>query len=67
VADNVKCSHGATVSQLDPEEVFYLKSRGLDSSSACNLLTQAFAMEVIEKIPVTSLRKALCQLVSVKT
>ncbi len=59
VADDVKCTHGATVSQLDAEEVFYLQSRGLDRASARNLLIQAFATEVIEQIPVPSLRKML--------
>jgi len=47
IADNVKCSHGATVSQLDDEEVFYLRSRGLDETDARNLLINAFAAEVI--------------------
>ncbi len=59
VADNVKCAHGATVGQLDPEEVFYLQSRGLDRSTAFSLLIQAFAIDVIERIPVPSLRDAL--------
>ena len=42
-ADNVKCSHGATVGQLDPAELFYLRSRGLDESAARALVTFAFA------------------------
>jgi len=66
VADNVKCAHGATVGQLDPEEVFYLQSRGLDRSRACNLLIQAFATEVIERIPVPSLRARLGTSVFIK-
>jgi len=66
VADNVKCTHGATVGQLDPEEVFYLQSRGLDRNSACNLLVQAFATEVIERIPVPSLRDVLAASVLTK-
>jgi Fe-S cluster assembly protein SufD len=61
VADNVKCAHGATVSQLEDEEVFYLQSRGIDSVAARKLLTFAFANEVIEKIPVPSLRTVLTQ------
>lgn len=65
VADNVKCTHGATVGQLDTEEVFYLQSRGLDLASACNLLVQAFAAEVIDQVPVASLGKALSQSVLV--
>lgn len=53
-ADDVKCAHGATVGQLEADELFYLKSRGLDDAVARNLLTYAFAAEVIERIPVKS-------------
>jgi len=67
VADNVKCSHGATVSQLDAEEVFYLQSRGLDQTTAQKLLTYAFAAEVINQIPVVSLRDRLAQQVRMQT
>ncbi len=59
VADNVKCAHGATVSQLDTDEVFYLQSRGIDEASSRKLLTFAFAYEVIDQIPVTSLKAQL--------
>lgn len=62
-ADNVKCSHGATVSQLDAEEIFYLQSRCLDEASARKLLTRAFSAEMIDQIPVDSLRKILSQTV----
>ncbi len=58
-ADDVKCAHGATVGQLDVDEVFYLKSRGLSETAARNLLTYAFGAEVIERIPVASLRQRL--------
>jgi Fe-S cluster assembly protein SufD len=61
VADDVKCAHGATVGQLDSEEVFYLKSRGLSDSVARNLLTYAFAAEIIDRIPVASLKHQLEQ------
>ncbi len=54
-ADNVKCTHGATVSQLDAEEIFYLQSRGLDQESAQQLLVAAFAEEMLGQIPVPSL------------
>lgn len=63
-ADDVKCSHGATIGQLVPDELFYLKSRGLDDRAARELLTQAFALEVIENIPVSSLRARLGAIVS---
>ena len=58
-ADDVKCTHGATVGQLDSEEVFYLRSRGLSETAARNLLTYAFGAEVIDRIPVASLRRHL--------
>jgi Fe-S cluster assembly protein SufD len=58
-ADDVKCAHGATVGQLDVDEVFYLKSRGLSDTAARNLLTYAFGAEVIERIPVASLKHRL--------
>lgn len=54
-ADDVKCAHGATVGQLEADELFYLKSRGLSDRTARNLLTYAFAAQVIERIPVKSL------------
>lgn len=63
VADNVKCAHGATVSQLDTDEVFYLQSRGIDEVRARQLLSYAFAYEVIDQIPVASLKDRLADLV----
>ena len=62
-ADDVKCTHGATVGQLDSDEVFYLQSRGLSELVARNLLTYAFGAEVINRIPVASLRRQLEQTV----
>ena len=58
-ADNVKCSHGATVSQLEDDEIFYLQSRGLDVETAKILLINAFAVEIIDRIPVASIRAKL--------
>ena len=66
-ADDVKCAHGATIGQLDSEEVFYLKSRGLSDSVARNLLTYAFGAEVIERIPIASLKHRLEQMVLEQT
>ena len=63
-ADNVKCAHGATVSQLEDDEIFYLQSRGIDENSARHLLINAFAAEIINKIPVPSLRQNLTQTVN---
>ncbi|OYD99081.1 Fe-S cluster assembly protein SufD [Nostoc sp. 'Peltigera membranacea cyanobiont' 213] len=63
-ADNVKCAHGATVSQLEDDEIFYLQSRGIDENDARKLLINAFAAEVINKIPVSSLREILLNTVN---
>jgi Fe-S cluster assembly protein SufD len=56
LADDVKCAHGVSVGQLDAESVFYLQSRGVDTETARNMLTFAFANEMIEKIGLDSLR-----------
>lgn len=64
IADNVKCSHGATVSQLEADELFYLQSRGLDRVASENLLVDAFAAEILQAVPVPSLRKAIAQCVA---
>jgi Fe-S cluster assembly protein SufD len=58
-ADDVKCAHGATVGQLEDEELFYLASRGLHPDIARNLLTYGFAEEVIEKIKIESIKAQL--------
>jgi Fe-S cluster assembly protein SufD len=50
-ADEVKCSHGATVGQLDPVSLFYLRSRGLDKDEATRVLISAFATKIIEDSP----------------
>ena len=57
--DDVKCSHGATVGQLEQEELFYLLTRGLPMTLAKNLLTYGFAEEVINKIEIESIKKDL--------
>jgi len=67
VADNVKCTHGATVGQLEADEVFYLQSRGIDAADARQLLVYAFAYEVIEKIAIASLRHTLSELVQCRS
>lgn len=66
-ADDVKCAHGATVGQLDQEEIFYLESRGLSETTARSLLTYAFGAEIINRIPVISLRQQLEQTVLTQT
>ncbi|MBD2409650.1 Fe-S cluster assembly protein SufD [Nostoc calcicola FACHB-389] len=64
-ADNVKCAHGATVSQLEDDEIFYLQSRGIDENDARKLLINAFAAEIINQIPVPSLREILLNTVNI--
>jgi len=66
-ADDVKCTHGATIGQLDNEEVFYLQSRGLSDTAARNLLTYAFGAEIIERISISSLKYQLEQTVLEQT
>ena len=63
-ADNVKCAHGATVSQLEDDQIFYLQSRGIDENDARKLLVNAFATEIINFIPVPSLRESLLKTVT---
>lgn len=58
-ADDVVCTHGATVGQLEEDEVFYLKSRGLTEQQARELLIYAFALETIENITVDSVQQLL--------
>jgi Fe-S cluster assembly protein SufD len=58
-ADDVRCTHGATVSQLDPEEVFYVRSRGLTLEDTQRLIVQGFFTPVIERIPLESVRERL--------
>lgn len=58
-ADDVKCGHGSTVGQLDKDQLFFLRARGLDEVSARSLLTHAFAVEVLDRIPNETIRKAM--------
>ncbi len=57
--DDVKCAHGATVGQLEEEELFYLLTRGLPENLARNLLTYGFAEEIINKIGIESIKSDL--------
>jgi Fe-S cluster assembly protein SufD len=58
-ADDVKCSHGSTIGQLDRDALFYLRSRGLDSRDAQSLLSYAFASDVVGRIRIEPLRSRL--------
>ena len=61
-ADDVKCTHGSTVGQLDEEAVFYLRSRGIGEEAAKSLLTYAFARDVIDRIKADAVRHDLEEL-----
>ena len=58
-ADDVKCAHGATVGQLDDDQLFYLKTRGLSEPIAKEILTQSFARSIVQKIPFEPIVKEL--------
>jgi len=63
-ADDVKCSHGATIGQIDEEALFYLRSRGIYKKDARLMLIHAFALEIIEKISILPLKQELNDLVN---
>lgn len=65
-ADDVKCSHGATVGQLDDAALFYMRQRGISEKEAKMLLQEAFVGEVIDSIPLAPLRDRLNRLVSLR-
>lgn len=56
-AEDVRCSHGATVGAVDPEQIFYMRSRGIDAARARSMLTAAFASDVIDTISVEPIRE----------
>jgi Fe-S cluster assembly protein SufD len=59
LADDVKCKHGSTTGQLDPDALFYLRSRGLGEPAARSLLTWAFASDLVRRIEVEPLRRTV--------
>ena len=62
-ADDVKCSHGATVGQIDEEALFYLRARGIEESKARLIMMNAFAHEVVQEIKIKPLRDRIDELV----
>jgi len=62
-ADDVKCSHGATVGQIDEEALFYLRTRGIEENLARLMLMNAFSYEVVRQIVVSPLRDRISELV----
>lgn len=65
-ADDVKCTHGAAVGQLEDEAIFYLKTRGIDEQTASKLLSFGFASDVIETISIEPVRQELNRIVHEK-
>ena len=62
-ADDVKCSHGATVGQIDEEAMFYLRTRGISKREARLMMMYGFTHEVISKIKIESLQNRIADLV----
>ncbi len=58
-ADDVKCTHGSTVGQLDDDAIFYLRSRGIGAEAARSILTYAFASDIVERIKLAPVRRDL--------
>jgi len=59
LADDVRCTHGATIGQLDTEAAFYLQSRGIGRQEARSMLTYAFAQDILDRIKVPALKESL--------
>lgn len=64
--NDVKCSHGSTIGQLDQDSIFYLRSRGIGLETARSLLTYAFASDVINRIKIEPIRAQLDRLLAAK-
>lgn len=65
-ADDVKCGHGVTVGQLDEKSIFYLQSRSIDEETARNMLTFAFANEMVDKIKIKNLHDKVLEQVLIR-
>ncbi len=65
-ADDVKCSHGTTVGQLDAQALYYLQTRGIGRQEAVRLMTQAFVQSIVDRAPVVAAAQCLEQLVSAR-
>jgi Fe-S cluster assembly protein SufD len=66
LADDVQCSHGVAIGQLEEDAIFYLRSRGIGEKEAGRMLAQGFALEVIERAGVPYLKDELISLVDKK-
>lgn len=61
MADDVRCTHGATISKIDPNEVFYLNTRGIPTDDAERLIVEGFFDPILQQIPIESIRERLQQ------
>src|SRR3984957_14607584 len=66
LADDVRCTHGATSGQAEPEELFYLKSRGIDALASKRLIARGFLNEVIDRLPQEDLSEYLHQQIEIR-
>ena len=62
-ADDVKCTHGATIGEMDDDAIFYLRARGLDTKTARRMLMHGFAGEIVDRIQHDGIREELDELV----
>lgn len=65
-ADDVKCSHGCTIGQLDEKAMFYMQSRGIPEKEAKALLMYAFTNEVIESVKIPALKARITKIIAMK-
>jgi len=63
LANEVRCTHGATLGKIDPEELFYLESRGLDEAKAQKIIIEGFFLSLLEKVPDAIVKKQLTKIV----
>jgi len=62
-ADDVKCTHGATIGEMDDDAIFYLRARGLDTKTARRMLMHGFAGEIVDRVQHDGIREELDELV----
>jgi Fe-S cluster assembly protein SufD len=67
LADDVRCTHGATVGKIDPEQVFYLETRGIPRKEAEKLVVKGFFDPIMQRIPYEGVRSRLQKAISGKT
>lgn len=65
-ADDVKCSHGATIGRIDDEQMFYLRARGIDEAAAQRMIIHAFAAELTESLEDSVLRQAVLDRIALR-